>query len=195
MRCDLGTENTVIGALQQFFRWYNVDNFAGNESFVKGKSTGNQRIEAWWSKHRQRGGGWWINLFKDLRDAGLYTDNPITKECLKFCFLPIIRRELQLVVELWNTHNIQRQRRSEVEGGKPDVMFFTPQIYGTHSYLVNVNMEDVNACKELYIDNCVDYSEEMEELVRTIKPDYVPPSNENEALKLYSEIVNVVKNI
>ena len=41
-----------------------------------------------------------MNLFKDLRDTGFYRDDCLIKECLKFCFLPVIRRELRLVVEL-----------------------------------------------------------------------------------------------
>ena len=193
MRCDRGTENTIIGTLQQFFRWHDDDHFSGSGSFIEGKSTGNQRIEAWWSKFRKGGGGWWINFFKDLRDCGLYHDDYLVTECLRFFFLPIPRQKLYLVAELWNTHNIQRRQRLEVEGGKPDVMFFTPEIYGTHHYLVNVNIDDVNMCKDRYAENCVDHNEDIEELVRLIKPDYSPPLNEREALKLYSEIIQFLK--
>ena len=53
MRCDKGTENIIIGVLPQFFRWHDDDAFAGSKSFVQGKSSGNQRIEAWWSKLRE----------------------------------------------------------------------------------------------------------------------------------------------
>ena len=194
MRCDRGTENTIIGSLQQFFRWHDVDDFGGRESFLEGKSSGNQRIEAWWSKFREGGGGWWMNLFKDLRDTGFYRDDYLTKECLKFCFIPIIRRELRLVAELWNTHHIQRQRRCDVEGGKPDVMFFTPEVYGKQDYLVNVDKDDIIACKEMYAENCADCNEDVEELVTLIKPDYVSPSNEFEAVKLFSEIAGVLKS-
>ena len=90
MRCDRGRENTINVSLQQFFRWHDVDDFGGTESFLEGKSCGNQRIEAWWSKFREGGGGWWMNLFKDPRDTGFYRDDYLTKECLKFCFIPII---------------------------------------------------------------------------------------------------------
>lgn len=112
---------------------------------------------------------------------------------VSFFFLPILRQELYLVAELWNTHNIQRRQRLEVEGEKPDVMFFTPEIYGTHNYLVNVYIEDVNLCKEMYAENCVDHNEDIEELVRLIKPDYSPPLNEREALELFSEIIQFLK--
>ncbi|KAJ7386044.1 hypothetical protein OS493_012378 [Desmophyllum pertusum] len=140
-------ENTIIGTIQQFFRWYDANDFAESASFLQSESSGNQCIESWWSKFRDGGGGWWINLFKDLRDSGLYRDDYLTKEYLTFCFLPILRQELHLVVELWNTHNIQRQKRGEVE------------VYGSHNYLVDVNIEDVSACKEMYAENCQDYSE------------------------------------
>ena len=63
---------------------------------VKGRSSGNQRIEAWWSKLREGGGGWWINLFKDLCDSGNFRETRLHKECLKFCFLPLLRHELYL---------------------------------------------------------------------------------------------------
>ena len=114
IRSDLGTENTNISFLQKYFRWQDNDNHAGPQSFVQGKSSANQRIEAWWSKFRDGGGGWWLNVFKDLRDSGLYTGDSLATSCLKFCFLPILRQELQLVAKLWNTHNIQSQRGGEI---------------------------------------------------------------------------------
>ena len=46
-----------------------------------------------------------MSLFEDLRHAGFYNDDCLIKECLRFCFLPVIRHELRLVAELWNTHN------------------------------------------------------------------------------------------
>ena len=195
MRCDKGTENTTIGHLQQFFRWDDNDEFAGSKSFLLGKSSANQRIEAWWSKVREGAGGWWVNFFKDLRDLGLFNGDYLHKQCLKFCFLPIIRKELRLVATSWNTHNIQRQRRCEVEGGKPDVMFFLPEVYGSNDYLSHVNMQDVADCKEIYAENCPDYNDNMDELIRLLKPDYVPPSNECEALDLYVEMINILENV
>lgn len=57
-----------------------------------GKSTSNQRIEAWWSQLRKSGADWWIKYFKDLRDLGIYCDGEIIHEqCLKFCYMKIIQ--------------------------------------------------------------------------------------------------------
>ena len=67
--------------------YYCRDWLAGNKSIIQGKITGNQRIEAFWSKLRRGGGGWWVNYFKDLRDSGTLGDyGPRHGECLKLCF-------------------------------------------------------------------------------------------------------------
>ena len=49
LRADRGSENVVIGGMQQFFRRNHTDGCAGKDSFVYGSSTRNQRIEAWCS--------------------------------------------------------------------------------------------------------------------------------------------------
>ena len=73
-------------------------------------------------------------------------------------------------------------------------LYFTPEVYNSKSFLITVDMEDVNACKQLYAENCRDYADGLEELVQLIKPNYVVPSNANDALRLYCEIIDVLKN-
>lgn len=74
-------------------------------------------------------------------------------------------------------------------------MFFLPEVYGSNDYLLPVNMEDVAACKEIYAEECADYNNDMNELVTLLKPDYVPPSDEFEALELYVEITSLLENV
>ena len=121
-------------------------------------------------------------------------DDPVLSECLKFLFMPILRKELFLVAELWNTHAIQSQPRHEVTGGKPDVLFFMPEIYQDRNYIIPVNREDIHICKEMYAENCEDYDTDVEELVRLLIPHYVPPHDTSAALKLFSDIVELVNN-
>ena len=52
----------------------------------------------------------------------------------------------------------------------------------------------MNACKRLYTENCPDYAHGIEELAQLMKPDHVNPANVNDALRLYSEIIDVLKN-
>ena len=89
---------------------------------------------------------------------------------------------------------IYRHKRSEVNSDKPDIMYFTPEVYNSQNYLITVDAENVNACKRLYTENCPDYADGIEELVQLIKPHYLAPANANDALRLYCEIIDVLKN-
>ena len=46
----------------------------------------------------------------------------------------------------------------------------------------------------MYAEDCAEYNEDIEELVRLMKPDYASPSNEFEVVKLFSEIAGVFKS-
>ena len=167
-------ENTWIAALQRFFRQNDEDGLAGNKSIIQGKSTANQRIKAFWSKLKQGAGGWWVNFFKDLCDSGIYRDHdPLHWECLKLCFIKVIREELYSMVSLWNTKRIEFEGTERgVIGGKPDVMFFLPDVYGTRNYLIRTEERDVRICQELYGQQSHDYSVEIEDLVEMFLPGY-----------------------
>ena len=58
VRTDKGTENIWISVMQRLLRMDQNDNLAGFKSFIEGKSSANERIESYWSKLRQDGGGW-----------------------------------------------------------------------------------------------------------------------------------------
>ena len=52
----------------------------------------------------------------------------------------------------------------------------------------------MNVCKRLYTENCPDYADGIDESVQLIKPDYVAPAKAIDALRLYCEIIDVLKN-
>ncbi|XP_078799348.1 uncharacterized protein LOC110016040 isoform X2 [Oryzias latipes] len=47
LRADPGTENAHIREMQMFLRRHHADHHAGQQSFIYGSSTANQRIESW----------------------------------------------------------------------------------------------------------------------------------------------------
>ena len=67
IRGDRGTEKGNIAAAQRFFRRSSSDEFSGEKCFMYGKSTSNQRIEAWWGRLKQGCAEWWIQFFKFLQ--------------------------------------------------------------------------------------------------------------------------------
>ena len=50
--------------------------------------------------------------------------------CLQFCYTTLLQRELYEVSCLWNTHRIRPYPNQDTPAGKPDMLFFLPEITG-----------------------------------------------------------------
>jgi hypothetical protein len=197
IRADMGTENVNVAAVQRFFRRADDDAFAAEKSFRYGKSVSNQRIEAWWSILRKGCTNWWINHMKDLRDRGIYNDSDkIQVECLRFCYCNLIQKELHKVATLWNLHNIRPSNNSESPSGRPDTMYFVPEITGTRDYKIDVDLDDLDAAKEMFssdrpLNGC---SQAFSELAVMLMEDnrLNHPSNAEEATTLYLNLLHLI---
>ena len=62
------------------------------------------------------------------------------------------------------------------------------------NYLIRVNTEDITICREMYTENCPSYDPNVEELIRLLIPNFIPPADVNNTLKLFSDIVQLVNN-
>lgn len=139
IRVDRGSENVVLGGMQTFFH--------GDETcFRYGPSTQNQRIESWWSTFRRNRCNWWISFFKDFCFESDLLDLSIAfhVELLRFCFIPLIQTELDETKRLWNNHYIRKTKNSESPPGRPNVLYFTPQLTGGEEHRVpldSINFE------------------------------------------------------
>lgn len=130
VRADAGTENVTVRDLQIALRYDNGDNMSGMNSFITGRSTANQTIERFWVNLRNSFAVSWRNYFKDMVERGLLrTDNPVHLECLRYCFLPLIQRDLNIFTRTWNLHRIRQERHTEVQSGIPTVMYYQPEAY------------------------------------------------------------------
>ena len=194
IRGDCGTENVHVAALQRFF---NND----EQSFVYGKSCYNQRIEAFWGMLRRGCVDWWINFFKDLRDSGLFCDaDDIQVECLKFCFISMLREELYEFAMEWNLHRIRKSVNAESPGGQPDVLYFLSSMTDDVRDLITpVSEEDIEiaqqrCCIQVPEHGC---SEEFVELASIIMLEnhLEMPSNPEDGVILYSTILENIWDI
>ncbi|XP_068697380.1 uncharacterized protein [Montipora foliosa] len=200
IRADCGTENTYVAALQRFFRRDGNDTMAADKSFLYGKSVSNQRIEAWWGILRRGCADWWIRFFKDMRDCGLYCDDDVVQEeCLKFCFLPVIRNELHKVAVLWNLHKIRPSTNAESPGGRPDMLFFFPECTGGEDLKEFVDLDDVDVAEESCChrspgSGCV---EEFTHLVSIImqEQNLNMATTAEEAVILYSTLLESIEDL
>ncbi|XP_062585755.1 uncharacterized protein LOC134247396 [Saccostrea cucullata] len=191
-RCDLGTENKELEEIQVLLHSLQDQDY-GN-CFLYGKSTSNQRIEAWWSILRRQAADWWITFFKDLRDTNVFNDGDhLHIECLRYCFMAVLQEELHQIVIQWNQHRMQVKKESNSPKGKPDVLFFTPESYGAQNFKIDCHPEDIIYCQEHYgedrpMHGC---SGEFLELANLILPNHQRPSNINEAADLFGQFITI----
>lgn len=105
----------------------------------------------------------------------------------------IIREELHEIMNEWNLHSIATKRNSECEKGKPDVMFFMPQMHGTASYGQYVSPDDIQYCMDYVVEpNAAGCSKEFVNLVNLLKPGLQKPQTHIEALELYKELCTLI---
>ena len=199
VRADCGTENVHVAAMQRFFRSSANDSYAGDRSFMYGKSTANQRIEAWWSQLRRGASDWWIKYFKDLRDSGVYNDGEMMAEqCLKFCYYNLIRDELNRVARHWNIHCIRPTTTAESPSGRPDTMYFLPEVNDTHDYMTTANVADMDVAEEMCCSPNFPngYEPEFNELAAIIMEEnrLGMPTTVEEAEQLYVELLQQIEN-
>ncbi|KAJ4937708.1 hypothetical protein JOQ06_002340, partial [Pogonophryne albipinna] len=72
-----------------------VDNLDKDDSaidiYIEGASTANQRIESWWGFLRRESMEFYICMFTDLKNRGLFDGAFLDKSVLQFCFMGIIQ--------------------------------------------------------------------------------------------------------
>ena len=91
VRSDAGTENRHVEQIQYLLRGDHIDKYAGRNSYLYGRSTGNQRIESWWGILRKQCIQYWMDIFKQLQYDGYFTGDFLDKNLIQFCFMEAIQ--------------------------------------------------------------------------------------------------------
>uniref|UniRef100_A0A8C4HR76 Integrase core domain-containing protein n=1 Tax=Dicentrarchus labrax TaxID=13489 RepID=A0A8C4HR76_DICLA len=147
VRGDLGTENGYVRGFQRFLVSTHQEDTL--DSYLEGASTANQRIEYWWGFLRRQCMEFWISLFADLRDNGLFDGGFLDKNLLQFCCMGLIQDELDDTSQVWDAHTIRPSRNVSVPTGRPNVLYVLPELYQTRDFLSPVEDEQVQLCKHV----------------------------------------------
>jgi len=112
-------------------------NFSQIYSF--GKSTKNQRIEAWWNILTEGQTQEWKVYFSELENKGLFSGSDLDESCLQFIYREIIRSHIHRFVEVHNNHSIRHQRKRDyyLPTGQPYLMYFYPETGKDYKESVN----------------------------------------------------------
>ena len=171
IRTDCGTENCVLAAIQCYFRREHTDEFAGDEAHIYRSSHSNQRIEAWCSCLRGNWSSFIINFFTEMVESGEYNpDDKLEKECAKFCFTGVIKKELNRFNSEWNTHCFRKSEFSQVHG-RPNELWFLENVLYENQKLEFSDEEYVemkNYVEEYLDDNGDVYANNFDHLCNTL---------------------------
>lgn len=152
IKTDHGTGNVNVAAVQRFFRPNAEDDWAGRNRFLYGKSVSNQWIEAWWGRLGKDCTKRWIDFSKDMRSIGLFCDDVcIEEECVKFCFMNLLRVELYQAARLWKLHQIRLSTNVESLLAGPMcclLLFFLPEVSNTRNFLTEVDWDELELAEE-----------------------------------------------
>lgn len=198
IRADRGNENGQVKKIQNYFRSLHNDCLSGDDSFQYGKSTGNQRIESFWGQLRKQCIQFWMNKFKDFVTAGtLDMSSRPEALSLRFCFLHLIRRDLNRMASEWNLHRIQVKKGVETQAGKPELMYFSPQFYDTVDYRKEFDHSDMNVVLDT-LENIKDFDDHSPDYIRFItalKGNITLPSTFEHATDMFLDIVQSIRNV
>lgn len=188
LKADNGTEHSTIEPLHIALRSLDTDEDTALSSFSYTTSPQNQRIEAYWSILKKDKIGWWKHFFEDLTDLDMFTNSPILKDCIRFCFLPLIRSDLNSIKNDWNVHLIAASNNNTGPRGRPNTMFNLPHLFDSENYCSEVDpieLADLYMCLK---PSPVDVSPEFEEFATEVLAGTnfdVPSENVADALRLY----------
>lgn len=127
-----------------------------------------------------------------MQSGMLELGNILHMECLWFCFAAVLQRDIDLVVEHWNTHSIRSSRYNSV-AGKPDVLYYLPENSGGVSSGVLISNEEIQEvrhhCEREENEN--EYEEYFHYVMETERLYY--PNSPEESLALYGRLLEIAQ--
>uniref|UniRef100_A0ABD2WMH5 Integrase core domain-containing protein n=1 Tax=Trichogramma kaykai TaxID=54128 RepID=A0ABD2WMH5_9HYME len=190
VRSDKGTENSIIELIQMALRFHDTDNRAGYNSFLKGKSTANERIEKYWKQLRNHTTEFYMRFFKTMQQSGEFdASNNVHVECLRFCFGPLIQKDLTRSLREWNEHRVRQQNHPKSPCGIPNIIYHWPDRYGGKSFIKLPEKEKINKLFKEFTVTPKLFSDEIKTIIDLVQPGLKMANNLEEAYVNFKNIV------
>lgn len=193
IRSDRGTENTIVEILQKALRNYHTDIHAKDKSFIKGKSTANERIEKYWKHMINHTVGFYIQLFKLMSEENILDiGNIVHIQCLRFCFSHLINYDLKVTQCEWNKHRVRKQNIRNIPSDIPNVLYYWPEKVGAKDCKKEIHPDDVNRLINKFTIKPEMYSSKVKDLIEMVMPNCTTPSSAKEAYDLFKKLVQLI---
>ena len=197
LRTDNGTEACLMEDFQKALRYKHNDEHAGLQSFLRGKSTHNQRIESYWRQFRHCLGNFYMDLFKSMEFENIFNaSNPLHVECLRFSFGKLIEEDMEIARKEWNEHRVRKQNNRNVEGGIPNELYHYPEKFLANDCRKMLNLDHVDLLLTKYTKKPQLYSSKFQELVDVVisQEELSDPLCAEDAYNLYLKIIDHIQD-
>ena len=106
--------------------------------------------------------------------------------------MDLIQTHLDRIAQNWNTQTIRPQKNNELNYGKPDVMFYLPELFDSQDFGTNVDIQDVICCQRMF-SIPKNTNKDFNELAQLLKPYLQMPHDADTALQLFFELNALVR--
>ena len=86
-----------------------------------------------------------------MRQKQLFNDSKLHIKCLQYCFVPVIKKDLDIKKNQWNNHYIGKQNERSNVYSKPNVLYYLPEKMKAKDYKKSVHLEDIDKL----MDECI----------------------------------------
>ena len=156
-------------------------------------------IESCWFQLFKSITSWWITFFKSMFIDGLFDISlNLDLQCLRFWVVFFLYLSMSLTRLNLFSHRIRHIRNSNSPGGRPDVLYFTPEGSGVTDCKFHLDSHDVNLamdyCETPSLFGC---SAEFLELSRIImqEKNLTVPENAADAKTLYITLIQEIEKL
>lgn len=149
LRIDKGTETGKMATLHVYL--INTKGVMDDpvDSVIYGPSTSN-KIERWWRDLHERLELYFKVQLTQLLRANEYDPyNDLDRQLLSYVYIPVIQKECDKFVNIWNTHRVREQDNLLLPTGVPNHMFSFPENYGGQNLGIPVTVDQVKEVAEL----------------------------------------------
>ena len=88
-------------------------------------------------------------------------------DCIRFCFMSILRKELTDIASEWNRHLLS-PNKNNTPSGRPAVMYFLPHLYGTTGHMISIDAAETDEFIDIFSAVPFDFSDEFGEFAGTL---------------------------
>ena len=137
----------------------------------------------------------WINFFKmDMKEMKHFDkSNLVQVKCLRYCFGPLIKLDLETTRKEWNRHTIRKQKTGDIKSGKPNYLYYVPEKNGAVDCKQEVNQEHIQNAINNYTQKPTYSSDAFTGLLKELFDEPLPsPVTPEEGVVLYHQILSEI---